>query len=137
MSCAGLTPCSRSKGNGRGRIFEETRMQTRIALLASTAITALALATPAEAKGTWYFNITGGANFLDYDNFALTAPPSSTFAVNSDPDTGFVVSGAIGMHFSNVMSGLRGEVEVAYRQNNVDGVFTSNTNATPQTGVVE
>ena len=35
------------------------------------------------------------------------------------------------------MNGLRVEVEVAYRQNQVDGVFTSNTAGTPQTGVVD
>jgi len=104
-------------------------MQTRIALLASTAAAALALATPANAKGLWYVNVVGGANFIDDNDFSVNPAGFTTLTWNTEADTGFIVAGAVGMYFGNVMSGLRGEVEVSWRSNQVDGDWRSNYSA--------
>jgi opacity protein-like surface antigen len=104
-------------------------MKTKIALLASTAIAACALAAPVQAAG-WYVSVLGGGNWNDDHSFFAatdTTISADTLSWSSDNDTGFVVGGAVGMSFSNVASGLRAEVEVAYRQSNADGAWTTFT----------
>ena len=45
-------------------------MRTKLALLATTTLAALAIATPAEAAGSgWYVSLTGGANWLNDNDF--------------------------------------------------------------------
>lgn len=102
-------------------------MRTKIALLATTTLAALAIAAPAEAAGgLWYVSLTGGANWVDDNDFFVNPTSFTTLTWNTEADTGYIIAGAIGMNFGNVMSGLRGEVEVSYRQNNVDGDWSSN-----------
>ncbi len=111
-------------------------MKTKLTLLASSAIVALSLATPANAAGNWYVGVFGGANWVKDHSFSVaTAPTSSadTLTWATDGDSGFIVGGAVGMSLNQFMNGLRAEVEVAYRENQVDGVWQSNT-GTP-TGV--
>ncbi len=105
-------------------------MKTKLTLLASTAAAALALAVPAEAAGNWYVGFIGGANWVEDHSFsAATAPTVSadTLTWSTDADTGFVIGGAVGLNLSNMMSGLRVEIEAAYRENQIDGAWTSNT----------
>jgi opacity protein-like surface antigen len=113
-------------------------MRTKIALLATTTLASLALAAPAQAAGSgWYVSATGGANWLDDTNFVAGTPTALFFSMNTDADTGWVVAGAVGLGLGNVWSGLRAEVEVAYRENNVDAIYGSNSAGSPQTGTVD
>jgi OmpA-OmpF porin, OOP family len=108
-------------------------MQTKTALLASSAVAALGLAAPADAAGNFYVSVYGGANWLQDSSFAdsavtgviPTTPTTSVFAFANDADTGFIVGGAVGMSLNQFMQGLRVEAEVGYRQQNVNGVFSS------------
>lgn len=104
-------------------------MKTRLALLATTTLAVLVAAAPAEAKGSgWYLNISGGANWSNDDSFAVVNTASSdSFSFNPNADTGFIVSGAVGMSLDNVLQGLRAEVEVGYREDKVDGAWASDT----------
>lgn len=111
-------------------------MKTKLALLATTALAALAIATPASAAG-WYLNISGGANWLNDSQFANLAADTvndvndefDAFDFNNNPDMGYVISGAVGYSLAGLMPGLRVEAEVGYRQNKVDGLW-STTNDT-------
>lgn len=104
-------------------------MKTRLTLLASTTLAALAIAAPAQAAGSgWYVNISGGATWLTDDDGFVAVNGNDTLTFLPDSDTGFIVSGAIGYSLTNVMQGLRVEVEAAYRQNQVDGAWVSDTN---------
>lgn len=104
-------------------------MQTRIALLASTAVAAFALAAPASAAATWYASLTGGANWLNDNDFVVLSPaPTDTFAISADSDTGWVIAGAVGLNLNQWMQGLRLEAEVSYRTNEVDGDWVTNNN---------
>jgi len=108
-------------------------MQTRTALLASSAVAALGFAAPADAAGNFYVSVYGGANWLQDSNFTNTlvtgviptTPTTSIFNFANDADTGFVVGGAVGMSLNQFMQGLRVEAEVGYRQQNVNGVWNS------------
>ncbi len=94
----------------------------RRALLASTAIgTALALATPAQAGSDFYISVFGGANFLQDQSAASFSDPTHFTTITTNPDTGFVLGGAIGTHLDNWQRGLRAEVEVSYRRHDVAG----------------
>ena len=109
-------------------------MKTKLALLATTALAALAIATPANAAGSgWYVSLTGGANWLN-DNDFVTASAPDTFLFNSESETGYVIAGAVGYSLANVAPGLRVEAEVAYRQNQVDGIWASDNVITDPTG---
>lgn len=101
-------------------------MQKKSALLATTAFAALAFAAPAHAAGSgWYVNLTGGGNWLDDNDFAVSAA-GDTLTVNTESDAGWVVSGAIGYSLAKMVTpGLRVEVEVGYRENAVDGDWAS------------
>lgn len=112
-------------------------MKTKLTLLASSAIVVLSLAAPASAAGNnWYVGVFGGANWVKDHSFSVATTPTSsadTLTWATDGDTGFIVGGAIGLSLNQYLGGLRAEVEVAYRENQVDGLWQSNT-GTP-TGV--
>jgi opacity protein-like surface antigen len=111
-------------------------MTTKTILLTSTALAVLALASPAEARGPFYFTAGGGGNWLQDDSFhAVTSPTTSADTLNFVPDSdiGFVLHAAVGAHLDQVFQGLRVDIEGSYRQNKVKGFWTSNT-GTP-TGV--
>lgn len=109
-------------------------MKTKLTLLASTTLVALAIAAPAQAAGSgWYVNLSGGANWLSDDGFTATNG-NDTLTFSPDSDTGFIVSGAIGYSLNNVLQGLRVEVEAGYRENQVDGLWTADRNNGAGTG---
>ncbi len=115
-------------------------MTTKLTLLATTAAAALALAAPAEAAGNWYVGVIGGANWVSDHAFSVaTAPTVSADSLSwaNDAETGFIIGGAVGLHLNQFMDGLRAEVEVAYRQNVVDGVFSSSVGTIPGVGTLE
>lgn len=111
-------------------------MKTKLTLLATTAAVALALTAPAQAAGNFYVGVFGGANWVKDHSFSVATTPTvsaDTLTWATDGDTGFIVGGAVGMSLNQLMGGLRAEVEVAYRENQVDGLWTSNTTAPPGT----
>lgn len=115
-------------------------MKTKLTLLANTAAAAFAFAAPAEAAGAWYVGVFGGGNWGSDHAFAVeTAPTVSadTLVWDTEAETGFVVGGAVGLHLNQFMDGLRAEVEVAYRENSVDGVFASSVGTIPGIGTLE
>lgn len=105
-------------------------MKTKLTLLASSAIALLAASAPAQAASGWYVSVFGGANWSDDHSIsAATAPTISadTLSWTADGDAGFVVGGAVGLNLNQVAPGLRAEVEVAYRQNNFNGLWSTFT----------
>jgi len=108
-------------------------MKTKTALLASSAVAALAFAAPANAASNFYVSVFGGANWLQDDRFVGTAvvtgatTTTETFTFDSKPDTGWIVGGAVGMSLNQFMQGLRVEAEVAYRQQDVGGPWAATT----------
>ena len=110
-------------------------MKTKLTLLASTAAAALALAVPAQAAGNFYVGVFGGANWVKDHSFSVATTPTAsadTLSWATDGDSGWIVGGAVGMSLNQLMGGLRAEVEVAYRENQVDGLWVSNV-TTPTT----
>ncbi len=116
-------------------------MRTKLALLATTALAALAIATPANAAG-WYLNISGGANWLNDSQFANIAADTvnaaldefDAFDFNNNPEAGYVISGAVGFSLGGMMPGLRVEAEVGYRHNEVDGLWASTNDTSGNNG---
>jgi opacity protein-like surface antigen len=104
-------------------------MISRKTLLASVAVAAATLAAaPSASAGNWYVNVAGGANWLGDNAFSdVTSTTSQTTTLDfaNDPNIGFVLSAAVGMHLNNVLQGLRVEGELAYRENDVDAQWTS------------
>jgi len=106
-------------------------MKTKLTLLASTTLAFLALSAPAQAAGSgWYVNLSGGANWVSDDGFFASTIGGDTLTFSPDSDTGWMISGAVGLSLNNMMQGLRVEAEVAYRENQVDGVWASDTGIT-------
>ncbi|MGI9463090.1 MAG: outer membrane protein [Aestuariivirgaceae bacterium] len=77
----------------------------------------------------FYATVFGGVNFLDDANFSgiIAGAPQS---VDVDYDDGFVVGGALGVRWNSFNFGPlvpRTEIEVSYRENDVDSVdFSGN-----------
>lgn len=86
-------------------------------LLATAAF--VMLAAPASATaGDWYVSAGAGANWAQ-DTSPLTAGGDT---LETEFDTGWIVAGAIGYRW---LPNFRGELETAYRENDVDSVFES------------
>lgn len=106
-------------------------MKTKLTLLATTTLAVLAISAPANAAGNgWYVSVLGGANWVEDHSFSVATTPTvsaDTLTWATDADTGFIVGGAVGLSLNNMVQGLRAEVEVAYRENQVDGFWQSNT----------
>lgn len=103
-------------------------MKTKLTLLASTTLAMLALSAPAQAAGSgWYFSLTGGANFQTDDGFFASTVGADTLTFNPDSDTGWIIGGAVGLSLNNMVQGLRIEAEVAYRENQINGSWSSTT----------
>jgi opacity protein-like surface antigen len=105
-------------------------------LLASSALALLAGAGSAQA-GAFdgvYINVFGGGNWQE-DNSGraqtTTGGTLTTLSYDFESSTGFVVGGSIGTNLW--MKGLRGEVEVSYRRNDVGGNWVQRTFTTPTT----
>ena len=97
-------------------------MQMKRALLVTTAMLMAAGTQQAQASEDLYVNTFGGANFLEDDSGSAFNEPFSF-----DPDTGFIIGGAIGTHLENWVHGLELELEVSYRRNDVPGTISSDT----------
>ena len=102
-------------------------MQLKRVLLASSALALLGGAGTAQA-GDLYVSVFGGANWQADSSGAFSTGTAESFRV--DPDTGFVVGGAVGAKLTNWLNGLRAEVEVAYRRNDLGGAWTISSSST-------
>ena len=102
-------------------------MEFKRALLASTALALFAGAQEAQA-GDLYLSVFGGANFQSSSSTSFFTGKLSTSFTDShtvfEPDTGFVLGGAIGTSLDKWAKGLRAEAEVSYRRNDVGGRWT-------------
>jgi opacity protein-like surface antigen len=77
----------------------------------------LALFLPAYAFAGPYVSVAGGAVFLEDSDLE-----ENGLEAEAEFDTGFVVSGAAGYAFDLGFGSFRTEVEIAYRQNDVDQI---------------
>lgn len=102
-------------------------MDLRKTLLASSALAMLATAGEAQASNV-YISVFGGPNWQSDSSARTTLPDTSNF--NVDPDTGFVLGGAVGAKLTNWVRGLRAEMEIAYRRNDLGGNWTTSTGDT-------
>jgi opacity protein-like surface antigen len=89
----------------------------------------------------WYISVLGGANWAEtqenYRFAAGSAPQGAYYAYQDhEPDTGFVVGGAIGRDLCCWIPGLRGEVELTYRRNSILGYHEDGTDNLASTNEV-
>lgn len=96
-------------------------MRMRRILLASSALAVLASISQAQAASDMYVSVLGGANFLKSHSAVDASTVDNITGFDFDPDTGFVVGGAIGTSLSNWAKGLRVELEASYRRNDIGG----------------
>lgn len=106
-------------------------MKMKLALAASTAL-ALVAAAPGAQAGDMYVSFFGGANFLADDSGPAYSDTDGSSQWASDADTGFVLGGAVGTSLDRWAKGLRTEVEVSYRRNDLGGhwIYDSDTTGT-------
>jgi OOP family OmpA-OmpF porin len=98
-------------------------MKIRNLLLTSTAALALCAVGQAQADPL-YISVTGGANWMR-DFSAHVTQCCSDGTVSENTDTGFMLSGAVGVHLDRWLHGLRAELEASYRRNRVKGGWSS------------
>jgi outer membrane protein OmpA-like peptidoglycan-associated protein len=94
-------------------------MKLRTTLLAATA---LALASSASAATGWYMSLGAGWNWLPDADYAV-GPGGSTYTGNIEYDTGYIIAGTVGYDWGR----WRAEVEVAFRDNNINCTTQSGT----------
>lgn len=72
----------------------------------------------AGAQEGLYLSLGAGINELDDSNFDIAGP----VRVDNEYDSGTIFLGALGYHFGPVLpvGGLRGEVELSFRDNDID-----------------
>jgi OOP family OmpA-OmpF porin len=92
-------------------------MRMKRVLLASSALTLLAAMGQAQAKDL-YVSVLAGANWLS-DSSATT--PSGDTGHSFDGDTGFLLGAAFGTSLDKWARGLRTELEVSFRRNDLGG----------------
>lgn len=92
-------------------------MKLRTALLAASA---MALASTASAANGWYMSLGAGWNWLN-DADVSVGPGNTTYVGHNEYETGYIIAGAVGYDWGR----WRAELEVAYRDNNIDCVGTS------------
>jgi opacity protein-like surface antigen len=123
---------------------QENKMKFK-AILAATTACALIATAPSATAGDLYVSVFGGANFLSDSSAGEIDNPGSNqevFAWNSDADTGFVLGGAIGTSLDRWAQGLKVELEVSYRRNDVGGgwsveEYSSNVISTTAVGQLD
>lgn len=95
-------------------------MRIKSALLATTAVAAVALCPQAQARD-FYVSVLGGANIQgDQDNQSFFPSDSSLYSTHLDLDTGYMVALAVGTDLDRWLKGLRVELEMSYRRNHMD-----------------
>jgi OmpA-OmpF porin, OOP family len=87
-------------------------MKLRSTLLAATA---LALASTASAANGWYMSLGAGWNWLEDSDYSV-GPGGSTYIGGAEFDSGYIIAGAVGYDWGR----WRAELEVAYRDNDID-----------------
>lgn len=103
-------------------------MTIKRALLATAAFALCATIAPAQAdERTMYVTLGGGGNWLD-DQTGHATNSGDFFGLSLTPDTGFVLTAAVGARLDSFIDGLRVEVEGSYRHNNVEGYWVSRSN---------
>ncbi len=95
-------------------------MLNKRALLATSALAVLASVGQAQAGSDIYFSVFGGANLQNSTSARVPALFSSA-TDRVDPNTGFLIGGAVGTHLDRWLQGLRAELEASYRRNDVGG----------------
>jgi opacity protein-like surface antigen len=95
-------------------------MQSKTLRLATTALAFVAAVQQAQADGM-YVSVFGGVSFQPDDSHVAGTIPSRFEVHNTDPDTGFVIGGAVGTGLDNWVKGMRVELEASYRRNDVSG----------------
>jgi opacity protein-like surface antigen len=90
-----------------------------------------------------YISVLGGGDWsedqLNYRFAANTGgpvPPAYYAYQDHEPDTGFVVGGAIGYNLCCWLPGLRGELEVSYRRTSISGYHEDGTDNLASTAQV-
>ena len=77
---------------------------------------------PVAAPAEWYVSLFGGASFLEDVSTEYDNDGPETYDIDAQTDVGFIIGGAIGTHLTE---DLRVELEVAYSENDVDGIHYS------------
>jgi OmpA-OmpF porin, OOP family len=90
-------------------------------LLAATTACALIAVAPSAKAGDLYVSVFGGLNMLADDSGRISSGPG---VWNSDADTGFVLGSAVGTSLERWAEGLRVELEVSYRRNDLGGEWS-------------
>jgi len=101
-------------------------MRTKRILLASSAAAVISSVTAAQAGTDFYINVSGGGNFQG-DRSSSFDTLFDEASAHIDPDTGFVISGAFGVHLQRWLAGLRAEIEASFRRNELGGLWTTET----------
>jgi opacity protein-like surface antigen len=109
------------------------RMLNKRTLLASSALAVIASAGQAQA-GDFYISVFGGANFEKSTSNSTQVFFLTGAADTVDPDTGFVLGGAIGVHLDKWLNGLRAEIEADYRRNKLEGHWSEGSAVFGPTG---
>jgi opacity protein-like surface antigen len=91
-------------------------------LLAATTACALIAAAPSANAGDLYVSVFGGLNMLADDSGPTNNDDGGGY--DSDADTGFVIGGTVGTSLQNWAQGLRAEMEVSYRRNDLGGAWS-------------
>jgi OOP family OmpA-OmpF porin len=94
-------------------------------LLAATTACALIAAAPSANAGDLYVSVFGGLNMLADDSGPANGNTTGGSAWASDADTGFVLGGTVGTTLDRWAQGLRVEMEVSYRRNDLGGNWFS------------
>lgn len=94
-------------------------------LLAATTACALVAAAPSANAGDLYVSVFGGLNMLADDSGPAWSNDIEDSSWSSDADTGFVLGGTVGTTLDRWAEGLRVEMEVSYRRNDLGGNWVS------------
>jgi opacity protein-like surface antigen len=114
---------------------ETTEMKLK-SLLAATTAFALVAAAPSANAGDLYVSVFGGLNMLADDSGPAFSATDGTSAWDSDADTGFVLGGTVGTSLDRWAEGLRVEMEVSYRRNDLGGSYFTDDDVT-EIGVID
>lgn len=103
-------------------------MSRKPALLATSAVVLLSLASPSQS-GELYVSVLGGVNWQSDAQLVArgSLTNSSTWTSNfgdMDPNAGYLISAALGTSLDRWIDGLSAELEVGYRRNSLDGQWT-------------
>src|SRR4051794_27837371 len=99
-------------------------MRLKSILLASSGALSLMAAAPASADG-FYVSTFGGANWMRDEDAFFDGKRSRTLFAHFNPDTGFVLGGAVGLELNNWLTGLKFEIETSFRHNDLGGHWSS------------